>query len=276
MPILCEHDTQTVHSPANPAPDTQGTLNFPHPFVARPRLPHGFRELDVGGNADIRAKATLQYFTKDWADCHITTWDNTALYSAVDDVFVLAPADMEFLTGEHLRHLLSDSNDPASVRVKFERPFVTPPKVVVFFNYIDLDKNHNWRLKTTATDIDVNGFTLNIETWEDTILHAAQACWVAYPEDREHIFSTSVNTTDIRPPNQPQLQQSKAITFDKVELWKNPTVFVALNYLDIDCKKNLRINAHVSDVSRTGLVWHLDAWGDTILYAAGASIIAFN
>ncbi|KAF9222869.1 hypothetical protein BS17DRAFT_160884 [Gyrodon lividus] len=276
MPVLCEFNTETVHPATDPEPDTQETLDFPHPFVARPRLPHGLRELDIDKNANIRVKSTNQYFTKTWADCHITTWGDTTLYRAIDDVFVLPPANLEFLTGEHMRNLLVDSNDPASVRIHFEREFITPPKVVVFLNYIDLDNTRNWRLKTTATDIDVNGFTLNIESWGDTILYAAQACWIAYPEDEEHIFSMSANTADVRPSNQPQLQQSKSITFKNVEFWKNPSVFIALNAIDIDCKANLRINAYVDGISRTGLVWHIDAWADTIIYSAGASIIAFN
>jgi len=46
------------------------------------------------------------------------------------------------------------------MHIDFERLFVTP--VVVFLNYIDLDKNHNWCLRATATDIDVNGFMLNV------------------------------------------------------------------------------------------------------------------
>lgn len=149
---------------------------------------------------------------------------------------------MQYLTGEHMRDLINNPNNPASVRVDFERPFITPPKVTTFFNYIDLDKKHNWRLRTHATDIDVDGFTLTIETWSDTILYAAQACWIAYPEDEPHIFSTSVNTGDVRPWNLPQLQHCREIPFlNNVEFLKDPTVFVALNSLDIDCNANLRI-----------------------------------
>jgi hypothetical protein len=223
MPILCEFNTQTDKAQkTNPRPDTQSTLKFPCPFVALPRLPHGIRALDINNNANIRAKSTIQYFTKTWADCHITAWDDTTLYSGIDHVFALAPNNLEFLTGEHMRNLLANPNDPESVRINFDRPFTTPPKVVVFLNYIDLDKNHNWRLAASASDIGVNGFTLKISTWADTILYAAQACWIAYPEDREHIFSTSINTTDVRPWSSPQLQQSKAIAFDTIEFWKNP------------------------------------------------------
>ncbi|KAF8137288.1 hypothetical protein EV363DRAFT_1535234 [Boletus edulis] len=258
MPVLCEFDTQIIRPSANPQPDTWATVCFPRQLVARPRLPHGIRYLDVDKNANIRIKSTLPYFTNTWVDCHVSTWDDTTLYRGIDGIFVLTPADLDFLTGEH-------------------RPFVTPPKVVVFLNHIDLDKNYNWRLSVSASDIDKSGFTLHIETWGNTVLYAARACWIAYPEDREHIFSTSVNTMDLEPGSvtKPQHKHSRDITFDTVGFWKNPSVFVALNFLDVDCKANLRIDSYVDGVTKTGLVCHIDSWDDTVLYAAGVSIIAF-
>lgn len=276
MPIFYEFDTQTIRSWSSaPAQDTYKTFHFSPTFVAPPRLAHGLRELDVDKIASIRVKST-NHLNKDSVHCHITAWAATTLYSAITDMFVILPANMQYLTGEHMRNLIDNPNDPASVRVNFERPFITPPKVVVFLNYIDLDNRYNWRLKTTATGVSVDGFTLNIETWGDTILYAAQACWIAYPEDEPHIFSMSANTMDIRPWNQPQLQQQKKITFNNVEFLKDPAVFVALNSFDVGCNANLRINAYVDRVSRSDLVWHIDAWHDTVLYSAGASFIAFT
>ncbi|KAH9167232.1 hypothetical protein EDB89DRAFT_135190 [Lactarius sanguifluus] len=252
------------------------TLGFHRPFVARPRLPHGIRYLDMGRDRPILVKSVIPVFTKDWMNCRFVTWEGSIFYGGIDEVFALAPSDLDFLTGEHMRYLWKDPHAPASVRIDFERPFVTPPKVVVFFNHLEFDKNHNWRVVTTANDIDVNGFTLNIETWSDTVLHCAQTCWIAYPEDRKHIFSTSISTLDVRPVNKQQHEHSKEILFNSVEFFKEPSVFFALNYLDIDCEANLRIRAFVDGISTTRLVWHIDSWHDTVLYAAGATIIAFN
>ncbi|KAH9012348.1 hypothetical protein EDB85DRAFT_2124661 [Lactarius pseudohatsudake] len=268
MPVLYSFDTQTQ--------STRTTLGFHRPFVARPRLPHGIRYLDLNKERPILIKSVIPVFTKDWMNCRFITWEGSELYRGIDDVFALAPSDLGFLTGEHMRYLWKNPHAPASVRIDFERPFVTPPKVVVFFNHLEFDRNHDWRVATTASDIDVNGFTLNIETWSDSILHCAQTCWIAYPEDREHIFSTSVSTLDIRPVNQPQQKHSKEISFNSVEFFKKPSVFVALNYLDIDCKASLRVDAYVKEVSTTRLVWNIDSWRDTVFYAAGAAIIVFN
>ncbi|KAH9013636.1 hypothetical protein EDB83DRAFT_288058 [Lactarius deliciosus] len=269
MPVLCSFDTQTQ--------GTETTLGFPRPFVARPRgLAHGIRHLDMNKDRPIIVRSEILISTKDWINCRFLTWNGSVLYRGISDVFALAPSDLDFLIGEHMRHPRKDPPAPASVRIDFERPFVTPPKVVVFFNHLEFDRNHNWRVLTTASDIDVNGFTLNIETWSDTILHYAQTCWIAYPEDREHIFSTSVSTLDVRPVKKQQHDHSKEISFNSVEFFKKPSVFFALNYLDIDCKGNPRVDAYVDDISTTRLVWHINSWHDTVLYAAGATIIAFN
>jgi len=276
MSTISQFDTQSVRAWDKPQPDTYGEVTFPRPFVAPPRLPHGIRQLDEDRKANIRVKTTIENITKTSGVYHVTSWADTVLYSGIVDSLNLAPANLEFLTGEHNRNLYADPTSPASVRINFERPFVTPPKVVVFFNLFDLDRSKNWRLKTTATNIDVNGFTLNIETWSDTILYAAQVCWIAYPEDREHIFSTSVNTQDVRPWDKPQLKNSKSIDLGNTEFWKTPNVFVAWNQFDLDCKANFRLNAYVDNVTQTGLTWHIDSWADTVLYSAGATIIAVN
>ncbi|KAH9059397.1 hypothetical protein EDB83DRAFT_2520484 [Lactarius deliciosus] len=268
MPVLYSFDTE--------AQGTETTLGFRRPFVARPRLPHGIRYLHMDSDHPIFIKSVIPVFTKDWMNGRFITWDGSILHKGIDDVFALAPSDIDFLTGEHMRHLRNDPRAPASVRIDFERPFITPPKVVVFFNHLEFDRNHNWRVVTTATDIDVNGFTLNIETLSGTILHCAQTCWIAYPEDREHIFSTSVSTLDVRPVNQRQQEHSKEISFNSVEFFKKPSVFFALNYLDIDCNYNLRINAYVDCISTTRLVWHINSWGPSLLHAAGAAVIVFN
>jgi hypothetical protein len=267
MPVLCSFDCPAQN---------EITVNYPHPFVARPRLAHGIRHLDMDKDHSLVVKSVIPIFTKDWANCGFIVWPGAKLYRGIGDVFALAPCDLDFLTGEHARNLWEDPKSPASVRIEFERPFVTPPKVVVFFNRIEFDMHHNRRVVTTATNIDVNGFTLNIETWLDTVLYCAQTCWIAYPEDREYIFSTSVSTMEVRPWNQPQGENSKELSFNSIEFLKIPSAFIALNYLDMDYKANLRINAYVDGITTTGLTWHIDSCADTILYAAGASIIAFT
>src|ERR1700761_1700609 len=125
MPAVCEFDTPS-----------EITVAFPRPFVALPRLCHGIRYLHMDKEKTV-IQSEIPFFTKEWANCQFIAWKPSALYNAVGNVLALAPSDLDFLTGEHLRNIWADPDSPASVRIDFERAFVTPPKVVVFLNRIE-------------------------------------------------------------------------------------------------------------------------------------------
>jgi hypothetical protein len=268
MPTHCEFDI------------TEKSINFPRPFVGRPRLAHGLREKDITNDEKT---STYQNITRSSADRNIITWAESNLLSTAVDVLALSPSDC-ILTGEHMRCLRTNPSAPAYVRINFERPFQTPPKVAVFLNYVELEKSCDWRVQTFALDIDVDGFVLFVGTDPnlDAGFYAARVGWIAYPEDRANIFSTSISTLDVRPVNQPKLRTRREISFDSSEFRgrptfrKTPSAFIGLNSFNIDCHSNIRVNAYVDNVTTSGLAWHLDSWADSIVYSAGATIIAFN
>ncbi|KIJ19212.1 hypothetical protein PAXINDRAFT_153713 [Paxillus involutus ATCC 200175] len=193
MSTVSQFDTQTVRNGDVRQPDTSTQVNFPgRPFVAPPHLPHGIRQLDVGNNINIRVKTAIENITQTSGIYHITSWADTTFHGGIVDSLNLAPTNLEFLTGEHLR-----------------------------------------------------------------------------------IF-TSVNMLEVRPLSNPQLQQSKSIGFGDVEFWKKPNIFVALNSFDIGCGANFRLKAYIDNVVQKELTWHIDAWDNTVLYSASATIIAVN
>ena len=112
MVFFCQFNADIVHPPTSPQLDTQYTIDLPHQFDALPRLSYGFRKLDAGNNANIRAESSLMYFTKAWIDCHTMTWGKIILYSAVDHILVLVSKSRDFQTGEHMRNLVVGPNDP--------------------------------------------------------------------------------------------------------------------------------------------------------------------
>ena len=101
--------------------------------------------------------------------------------------FNLGPASIDFLTSEHSHDLVKNPSS-SPLCINFEHAFVTPPKVVIFFNLLDIDQKKGCHIRTTISKIDRNGFTLTIESWGDTILCCAHACWIAYPENCRCIF----------------------------------------------------------------------------------------
>ncbi|KAJ3565538.1 hypothetical protein NP233_g7571 [Leucocoprinus birnbaumii] len=270
---VSEFDTNKVHEPGKPQPDTYDTIQLPRSYVAPPRIIQGFCYLDVDNNKNIRADSRVAHITRNSAVFHATSWSDTKLYRAVIKSLNICPANPHYLSGEHTR----DRNASPTTYIRFQRPFMTTPKVVVFFNQIDLDRERDWNMFTTATDIDADGFTLNIETRGDTISHKARVGWFAYPEDREHIFSTSVSTRQIRPVGFPKVDhESKVISFSGIEFGGVPEVFIAFNEFNISCKANFRLKAHVGDVTKSGLTWHIETWGSTTLSSAGATIVAIS
>ncbi|KAH8978375.1 hypothetical protein EDB86DRAFT_942519 [Lactarius hatsudake] len=237
MPTLCTFDI------------SQSTLNFPRPFVDRPRLAHGLRELDIGNNADIRVTSRLQNITTTSADCQITPWADTILYSAAADVIALAPGDLDFLTGEHTRDLWNDPNDPAS-----ESPGVSKllPQTSTSRGSPSISRPGQTRPSTPRGLVG-----LPIRRITSTFLADLLTQWTFV-----------LGTTSAKTERRNRIQRSRVL--------EETLGFIALNYLDIDHRANLRVNVYVDSVSTTGLIWHIDSWDNTTLYSAGATIIAFN
>jgi len=270
-------NTQDIRPWSPPQTVTTKDITFAKPFVAPPRLPHGLNSLDIDKNFNIRIVANAESITKAGFKASLNAWADTKLYSAGDSWLELAPGFLEYQTGEFSTqddHPWDKPQLKTSRRINFDRPYITPPKVIVFLKQLDLDKSKNWRVIANVSDIDANGFTIHIDTWGDSILYSATAGWIAYPGDRPYVFSGAANTQDVRPWNKPQLLNSKSIGFDGVQFWRNPSIFLALYSLDFDYKANLRIKASADNVTPNGLTWHLDSWGDSIFYSAGVSILA--
>ncbi|KAG8906770.1 hypothetical protein FRC00_012336, partial [Tulasnella sp. 408] len=118
------------------------------------------------------------------------------------------------------------------------RPFLTPPIVVVWLRKFATRSDTSTRIRTYASDVDVRGFTVHIDTWADTTLWTAAAFWLAYPEDKDHIYSGTANTMDVRSWQNPQAKTREYINFQGTRFWKTPTVFTALNWIDISVVNN--------------------------------------
>lgn len=102
------------------------------------------------------------------------------------------------------------------------------------------------------------------------------APWLAYSANRTNIRSGTFGTSDIRAWNQPCLGDNSAhVAFGEGSFSKTPHVFAALKLLDIERGRNIRVKLRTSNVSTSGMPWHLGSWGDTIQYSVGASYIAF-
>ncbi|MET0390632.1 MAG: H-type lectin domain-containing protein [Polyangiales bacterium] len=64
-------------------------------------------------------------------------------------------------------------------RVDFPKPFPTPPSVTTSFQLLDTLGTVNTRVRISAVDIDVNGFTLRVGTWSNSVVYGVDASWTA-------------------------------------------------------------------------------------------------
>lgn len=140
---------------------------------------------------------------------------------------------------------------------------------------LNMNKDEHWRIRVYATDIDSNGLTVHTNKWGDSILYFASVTWLAYPADRPGVTSGKFDTQEVRPWNKPQHENSGFKSFG-MTFSKTPKVIMALDFLDYDHSRNLRVRLSTSSVTNYGLTWHLISWHDSIMYTTGASFFAWT
>ncbi|KAF8526234.1 hypothetical protein BU17DRAFT_62219 [Hysterangium stoloniferum] len=257
---------------------TAKQVTFDTPYSAPPSVQIGLNTVDIDKSTNVRVKVTASNITNTGFTANGDTWSDTKLYTAGASWLEIAADKKGFERGQF--STLDDHpwNKPQTTtcrRICFDCPYPSPPKVVSYLKEFDMSNSSNWRCKTFVTDVDCNGFSLHIDTWSDSILYSATAGWVAYPSGQTNIASGSVNTMDVRPWNQPALENSGKVTFPDGTFSGIPAVFFVINSFDIGNTGNFRLKAYFDNVFNNELTWHLDSWSDTVLYSAGASYIAF-
>lgn len=262
-----------------PTLSNKQTKFFWKQYPSAPRVPLGLTSLDIGHEHNIRITAAAADITQEKFTCSLNAWGDTVLYSASLTYLEAGPSFEYLRTGTFSTTEVGkwqDHKPQNSKRINFARPFQgqQPPKVVCWLTTVDMDKDKNWRIKTYATDIDPRGFTVHIDSWDDTIMYQAAVTWLAYPADQPNVASGTFSTDDVRPANNPQQENTATVKFAK-GFGKTPKLTMALSGFDYDCKKNLRLRLSNSAVTPTGVTWHLQAWVDSIMYRASASYFAW-
>ncbi|RDB18504.1 hypothetical protein Hypma_000219 [Hypsizygus marmoreus] len=258
-------------------PQTENSIDIklaPNP----PSFPLGLTALDIDKSHGIRIKAFTDNVTPNSVRVHLDAWADTTLYMASCNWLEVFANDREFQHGSVSTmddHPWNKPQVTTAIKVNFPKAFGAPPTVIVWLNELDLNEKHNWRVKATVSDVTSTGFIMHLDTWGDTIMYSATATWIAYPANRPNIMSGSYNIMDVRAWDQPRAVNQGNVQFNKA-LQTVPRVLSGLNMMDIGCSANLRIRLGMSNISKTGLTWNIDAWADTVLYSAGASYLAIQ
>lgn len=247
---------------------------FRRPFSEPPYVPFGLSHIDMDNSENIRVRASVSDITCRGFSISVCPWGGSRFYSAGASWLSLTPNPMRYQHGSfctlsdhpHTRPKLRTHR-----RIEFDHPFSTPPKVISFFSMLDLEKSENWCAYTYASDIDCKGFTIHIDTWNNSKIYSATAGWVAWPKNQEGIFGGTAGTNEFWDWKDPQMEACKVdfgFQFPSV-----PDGFVAISVVDQSCKNNLRINVFADKVTKGGFKWHINSSGDSIMYSAGISYL---
>ncbi|MCJ1396127.1 hypothetical protein MMC18_009016 [Xylographa bjoerkii] len=272
-----QFNTQQIHSQLVPTPTTESVLYFYKKHSSITPLAYGLNWLDVDKGADIRIKAVVSDIQQDRFTAALESWEDTKLYAA--GMTWLEVSRFPFLqTGAFNTEEVRPWNQPrakTSKRVDFKASFSSPPRVVCFFTSLHMSNEYDFCAKAFPSDIDNNGFTINISAWSDTILYSGGATWLAYPSDQLKIASGRFSTAEVGPLSKPQADNSTTKEWG-MQFSKVPKVFMALDELSYGREKNLRCRLSTSSVTPTELTWHLQSWEDSIMYQSGASYFAWE
>ncbi|KAL8643727.1 MAG: hypothetical protein Q9226_008154 [Calogaya cf. arnoldii] len=273
-----QFNTMELKPSSQPTPVNTTTKLFWKQYDTPPRVPIGLTSLDVGHEKNIRLAATATDITQESFTSNLNAWADTILYGASLTYLEAGPGFEYLQTGTFHTTEVSpwqDHKSQNSKRINFAREFQgEAPKVICWLTTVDMGKDKNWRIKSYITDIDTKGFTAHIDSWDDTILYQAGITWLAYPANQPNVASGTFSTDDIRPANKPQAENSATVKFGR-KFAETPMLAMALSGFDYGSNKNLRLRLSTSGVTEEAVTWHLQSWGDSVMYRASAAYFAW-
>ncbi|CAL8581163.1 hypothetical protein XPA_006866 [Xanthoria parietina] len=273
-----QFNTMELHPSNQPASVNQQSKFFWKQYPTAPRVPVGLTSLDVGHERNIRVTATATDITQENFTSNLNAWADTVLYGASLTYLEAGPGFEYLQTGTFSTTEVGkwqDHKSQNSKRITFAQPFQgEAPKVICWLTTVDMGKDKNWRIKSYVTDVDPKGFTAHIDSWDDTVMYQAAITWIAYPANQANVASGTFSTDDIRPANKPQPENSATVKFAK-KFGETPKLAMALSGFDYGCNRNLRLRLSTSGVTAEAVTWHLQSWGDSVMYRASAAYFAW-
>jgi len=235
----------------------------------------GLNWLDVSCSGDLRIKSYIDNVATDprakvKAIVHLDSSQDTVVYSAGCNWLDICKHDRDFQFGTYATGDKSENPGKPSAQVTFDRPFCSKPDMIVWIQDLDVSNSADCRIRTYASDITATGFTINVETWDDTKLNNARVTWIAHPTSRSNIRSGRFHNGEV-----PIIAMKYLVTFDK-KFEGTPDVYVGFSQIDIGNKKNLRLKTFAEEVRADGMTLNLNSWNDTVVNKCEASWLAIQ
>lgn len=180
---------------------------LPFTSIVKNSLSHGFGLSVVSSNVDwmrlqVTAFLKFGFETTPWqvsSKAQVPRGHFTMLSDAGTSWLDITSSDWQ-PDFRHGTFMTVDTHFNGSLRfenafvVKFETPFMAPPKVIVWLGGIEMHMNKAWRVKTYSSDVTETGFILHIDSWDGSMVLTAGVAWVAFPGDDESICTGRLDT----------------------------------------------------------------------------------
>ncbi|RPB08331.1 hypothetical protein P167DRAFT_359293 [Morchella conica CCBAS932] len=157
-------------------------VSFEHEYSFPPVVVVWLSALAMDKRTDWRVKTYVSQVTTTGFTLHIDTWGDSNLYGA-ESTWLAYPADMPRILSGSYNTLQVRLSHPArqvtTGTVDFGNTFQTTPRVFVALNYIDMDHVRNLRFFMRQVVVDRSKMDWSLNTWEDSILYAAGASYIA-------------------------------------------------------------------------------------------------
>ncbi|MCJ1471911.1 hypothetical protein MMC13_000552 [Lambiella insularis] len=236
------------------------------------------KEQHLGGSSEVIrwSSIMLYYYPASWTTDGKGTSFNTQL-SDKDKTYIAFcyPPDT-YDAGQFNTQQIRPWNQPQltnEAEVYLSKEYDQPPALAIGLNTLDIDASKNIRITATAKNILQDKFTASLNCWADRILYSAGMTWLELP--RFPGFQTGqFSTQEVRPWNQPQLQNSKRFDF-ATAFSSPPRVICFLTSLDMSKDSNWRASVTSTDIDKSGFTIHIDSWADTTFYSGSATWLAY-
>lgn len=202
---------------------------------------------------------------------HATAFNGTYGY-AIGCNWMTLPSDLHLETGMIDTWSTGEGNrEKIRRQVFFSQAFKSPPIVCVWIQLFEWTGNNFMAIKCSATDVNANSFTCQVESWAGRQFGNIRVQYLAYPSEENGKRVKSGITTVTR-------AQGK-VDFDcpfygdpfKTE----PASFIAICETDFNRVRNTRFTTSAV-ATKNSLKWHAGTWADTDMDHASVQWIAIE
>ncbi|KAM0421184.1 hypothetical protein ACHAPT_011076 [Fusarium lateritium] len=174
-----------------------------------------------------------------------------------------------------------DKSNPALLRtrvpVTFSNRYSSQPKVICWFEGLEVGHKENIRIRTWAESITNEGCVIALEGWYTTDVRHLEVCWFAHSADHPHVVSGYHSIVKRGFHSNHTWGPFQRVSFPEGKFPKRrPHVFAALSILDLNRLYNARCQVGISGVTQTGMRIALSPWWDTDCYQADCTWLAFD